>query len=87
MRIVVLNTEYFGWEQGVDLSNRTHAAAADAHLHWLDTVVAGAQGKVMILGHIPPASGELLLPSVPQCHPPAAALEGVFVGGCASTRV
>ena len=56
VRIVVLNTEFFGWEQGVDLSNRTHADAADAHLLWLEKAVAGAHGKVMILGHIPPAS-------------------------------
>jgi hypothetical protein len=69
VRIVVLNTEYFGWEQGVDLGNHTHAAAADAHLRWLESVVAGAQGKVMILGHIPPASGELLpfLPPTDYC--------------------
>ena len=45
------------------------AAAADAHLRWLESVVAGAQGKVMILGHIPPASGELLpfLPPTDYC--------------------
>ena len=68
VRIIVLNTEYFGWEQGVDLSNRTHADAADAHLLWLETAVAGAPGKVMILGHIPPASGELPLLPLPPTH-------------------
>ena len=57
VRIVVLNTEYFGWEQGCDLSNHTHAEAADTHLRWLAQTLAGApNSKIMILGHIPPAS-------------------------------
>jgi hypothetical protein len=45
-----------GWEQGVDLSNRTHADAADAQLLWLQKTLDAAEGKVMLLGHIPPSS-------------------------------
>ena len=55
VRVVVINTELFGWEQGVNLGNLTHAAAADAQLTWLQKVLNGAEGKAMILGHIPPA--------------------------------
>ena len=56
VRVVVLNTEFFNWEGGVDLGVPAQAAAADAHLVWLQAALASAPGKVMILGHIPPTS-------------------------------
>jgi hypothetical protein len=56
VRIIVLNTNYFNWEGGVDLGNELHSATADAHLSWLQRALATAPGKAIILGHIPPAS-------------------------------
>ena len=56
VRVVVLNTNYFNWEGGVDLGNELHSKTADAHLTWLQHALASAPAKVMILGHIPPAS-------------------------------
>ena len=56
VRVVVLNTEYFNWEGGVDLGDPVDAAAADAHLQWLEQALATAPGKAMIFGHIPPTS-------------------------------
>jgi hypothetical protein len=56
VRAVVLNTEFFNWEGGVDLGDPIQSAAADAHLVWLQEALATAPGKAMILGHIPPTS-------------------------------
>jgi len=54
VRIVVINTQFFNWEMGIDLANATQSGAANAQLAWLAETVSSAPEKVIILGHIPP---------------------------------
>lgn len=56
VRVIVLNTEFFNWEGGVDLDNPVDSAAADAHLVWLRSALQTTPHKAMIMGHIPPTS-------------------------------